>query len=113
MSATTPPGISFKENKMNIPMYQVDAFTSTVFSGNPAAVCLLDTWLDDAVLQAVAAEKPLFWFETPPVLTSGGLPRSQKWPCAVMPHWPARLCSFTADTGTKIQSFLTPATADR
>jgi PhzF family phenazine biosynthesis protein len=59
MSATTPPGISFKENKMNIPMYQVDAFTSTVFSGNPAAVCLLDTWLDDAVLQAVAAENNL------------------------------------------------------
>ncbi|WP_024336162.1 PhzF family phenazine biosynthesis protein [Desulfotignum balticum] len=44
---------------MNIPMYQVDAFTSTVFSGNPAAVCLLDTWLDDAVLQAVAAENNL------------------------------------------------------
>ncbi|EMS77864.1 PhzF family phenazine biosynthesis protein [Desulfotignum phosphitoxidans] len=34
---------------MNIPMYQVDAFTSSVFSGNPAAVCLLDTWLDDTV----------------------------------------------------------------
>jgi PhzF family phenazine biosynthesis protein len=44
---------------MNIPMYQVDAFTSTVFSGNPAAVCLLDTWLDDTVLQAVAAENNL------------------------------------------------------
>ena len=40
-------------------MYQVDAFTSTVFSGNPAAVCLLDTWLDDTVLQAVAAENNL------------------------------------------------------
>jgi PhzF family phenazine biosynthesis protein len=59
MSAATPPGISFKENKMNIPMYQVDAFTATVFSGNPAAVCLLDTWLDDTVLQAVAAENNL------------------------------------------------------
>ncbi len=44
---------------MNIPMYQVDAFTSTVFSGNPAAVCLLDTWLDDTILQAVAAENNL------------------------------------------------------
>ena len=41
---------------MNIPMYQVDGFTSTVFSGNPAAVCLLDTWLEDTVLQAVAGE---------------------------------------------------------
>jgi predicted PhzF superfamily epimerase YddE/YHI9 len=59
MSTAPPPGICFKENKMNIPMYQVDAFTSTVFSGNPAAVCLLDTWLDDTFLQAVAAENNL------------------------------------------------------
>ncbi|MDT8378730.1 MAG: PhzF family phenazine biosynthesis protein [Desulfotignum sp.] len=44
---------------MNIPMYQVDAFTVSVFSGNPAAVCLLDTWLDDTVLQAIAAENNL------------------------------------------------------
>ena len=36
---------------MNRPLYQVDAF-ATVFSGNPAAVCLLDTWLDDTVLHA-------------------------------------------------------------
>ena len=32
---------------MKIPIYQVDAFTSEVFSGNPAAVCLLDEWIDD------------------------------------------------------------------
>jgi len=41
---------------MKIPLYQVDAFTSEVFKGNPAAVCLLDAWLDDARLQAIAAE---------------------------------------------------------
>ena len=44
---------------MTIPMYQVDAFTAAVFSGNPASVCLLDTWLEDTVLQAVAAENNL------------------------------------------------------
>jgi PhzF family phenazine biosynthesis protein len=44
---------------MQIPIYQVDAFTSTVFAGNPAAVCLLDTWLDDARLQAIGAENNL------------------------------------------------------
>ena len=44
---------------MKLPLYQVDAFTSTVFSGNPAAVCLLDAWLDDARLQAIAAENNL------------------------------------------------------
>ncbi len=44
---------------MNLPLYQVDAFTAEVFSGNPAAVCLLTDWLEDARLQAVAAENNL------------------------------------------------------
>jgi PhzF family phenazine biosynthesis protein len=44
---------------MRIPLYQVDAFTSEVFSGNPAAVCLLEKWLDDARLQSIAAENNL------------------------------------------------------
>lgn len=44
---------------MKIPIFQVDAFTSRLFSGNPAAVCLLDTWPDDALLQAIAAENNL------------------------------------------------------
>jgi len=39
-----------------IPYYHVDAFTSRVFSGNPAGVCPLEKWLDDAVLQSIAAE---------------------------------------------------------
>ena len=42
-----------------IPLYQVDAFTSAVFSGNPAAVCFLEAWLDDAVLLAIASENNL------------------------------------------------------
>jgi PhzF family phenazine biosynthesis protein len=46
-------------NNMRIPIYQVDAFTSELFSGNPAAVCILDEWLDDTRLQAVAAENNL------------------------------------------------------
>ena len=44
---------------MKIPLYQVDAFTSAVFSGNPAAVCLLDEWIDDKRLQSIAAENNL------------------------------------------------------
>ncbi|NWF94287.1 MAG: PhzF family phenazine biosynthesis protein [Syntrophaceae bacterium] len=44
---------------MKLPIYQVDAFTSEVFYGNPAAVCLLDRWIDDSTLQAVAAENNL------------------------------------------------------
>lgn len=41
---------------VNIPLYQVDAFASRRFAGNPAAVMVLDRFADDAVLQAVAAE---------------------------------------------------------
>jgi PhzF family phenazine biosynthesis protein len=44
---------------MNIPLYQIDAFTSTPFAGNPAAVCPLERWLDDELLQAIAAENNL------------------------------------------------------
>src|SRR5437667_5103883 len=36
---------------MRIPLYQVDAFAGRVFAGNPAAVCPLERWLDDATLQ--------------------------------------------------------------
>ena len=44
---------------MNLPMYQVDAFTDRVFSGNPAAVCPLEHWLPDQLLQSIAAENNL------------------------------------------------------
>lgn len=44
---------------MQIPIYQVDAFTNHVFAGNPAAVCPLEEWLDDQTMQAIAAENNL------------------------------------------------------
>jgi PhzF family phenazine biosynthesis protein len=44
---------------MQIPLYQVDAFTSRVFGGNPAAVCPLDQWLPDATMQAIGNENNL------------------------------------------------------
>lgn len=44
---------------MKVPIYQVDAFTSELFRGNPAAVCPLDSWLDDRMLQSIAAENNL------------------------------------------------------
>ena len=40
-------------------IYQVDAFTSEVFGGNPAAVCILDTWLPDPMMQQIAMENNL------------------------------------------------------
>jgi PhzF family phenazine biosynthesis protein len=39
--------------------FQVDAFANRVFEGNPAAVCPLPRWLDEAVMQAIAAENNL------------------------------------------------------
>jgi len=44
---------------MSQSLYQIDAFTSRLFAGNPAAVCPLDEWLPDAVMQAIAAENNL------------------------------------------------------
>jgi PhzF family phenazine biosynthesis protein len=42
-----------------VPIFQVDAFTTRRFAGNPAAVLLLDSFPPDAVLQAIAAENNL------------------------------------------------------
>lgn len=42
-----------------LPIYQIDAFTRERFRGNPAAVVPLPSWLDDATLQAIAAENNL------------------------------------------------------
>jgi PhzF family phenazine biosynthesis protein len=44
---------------MEIPIYQVDAFAGHVFAGNPAAICPLDAWLDEATMQSIAAENNL------------------------------------------------------
>jgi PhzF family phenazine biosynthesis protein len=44
---------------MESALYQVDAFTSRLFHGNPAAVCPLETWLPAATMQAIAAENNL------------------------------------------------------
>ncbi len=44
---------------MKIPLYQVDAFTGRLFGGNPAAVCPLESWLGDEMLQAIASENNL------------------------------------------------------
>ena len=44
---------------MKLPLFQLDAFASRVFAGNPAAVVPLERWLDDATLQGIAAENNL------------------------------------------------------
>lgn len=44
---------------MQIPYFHVDAFTRRVFAGNPAGVCLLESWPEDSLLQSIAAENSL------------------------------------------------------
>ena len=44
---------------MRLPIYQIDAFTSDLFKGNPAAVVPLDSWLEDEVMQNIAIENNL------------------------------------------------------
>lgn len=44
---------------MKLPLYQLDVFTDRMFGGNPAAVVVMERWLDDVTLQAIAAQNNL------------------------------------------------------
>jgi len=44
---------------MQIPFYQIDAFTDRLFGGNPAGVCPLEQWLPDETMQKIAMENNL------------------------------------------------------
>ncbi len=46
-------------SNMKIPIYQIDAFAEERFRGNPAAVCVLQDWLPDQLMQDIAAENNL------------------------------------------------------
>ena len=39
--------------------YIVDAFTDKVFSGNPAAICILDEWVSEKLMMAITLENNL------------------------------------------------------
>lgn len=47
------------KNTLRLPIFQLDAFASLPFKGNPAAVCTLDYWLPDETLLSIAAENNL------------------------------------------------------
>ena len=57
--STMPIHSGHNRSLMRIPLYQIDAFADGPFTGNPAAVCPLETWLPDDVMQAIAAENNL------------------------------------------------------
>jgi PhzF family phenazine biosynthesis protein len=41
---------------VEVRFYHIDAFANRVFAGNPAGVCFLDSWIEDSLLQSIAAE---------------------------------------------------------
>ena len=55
---------------MRTPIYQIDAFTSRAFAGNPAAVMPMNRFLSDATMLAIAAENNLS--ETAFLIAEGG-----------------------------------------
>lgn len=44
---------------MQLDIYQIDAFANKIFEGNPAAVCPLENWLPDELMQSIASENSL------------------------------------------------------
>ena len=44
---------------MTLKLFQIDSFTNEIFKGNPAAVCPLDNWLSNDLMQKIAAENNL------------------------------------------------------
>lgn len=73
-----------------LPIYQIDAFATDLFEGNPAAVCPLDSWLTDKEMQNIALENNLsetaFLFLKKTDFTLDGLLQMKKLLCVVMQH---------------------------
>jgi len=44
---------------MELSLYQIDAFASKLFEGNPAAICPLKKWLPDELMQSISSENNL------------------------------------------------------
>lgn len=49
----------FGNQETRLKIYQVDAFSNQIFGGNPAAVCILEKWLPEKLMQQIAAENNL------------------------------------------------------
>src|ERR1700758_2177031 len=90
---------------MKIPLFQVDAFTEKIFSGNPAAVCPLTHWLEDKQMLAIAAENNVS--ETAFVVPENGA-YCLRW---FSPKSEVQLCGHaTLATAFVIFNFLHPGT---
>ena len=88
---------------MAIRQYVVDAFTETLFRGNPAVVCVMDQWLPDDLMQSVAVEN--CFSETAFAVKEGGK-YHLRW---FTPGGEIDLCGHaTLATGFVIHTFIEP-----
>ena len=75
--------------------YVVDAFTDRVFGGNPAAVCVMDKWLDEETMMNITRENNLsetaFCVPENGNITCAGLPRAARSTCAATPRSALRM----------------------
>ena len=102
------------------PIYQVDAFTSDIFGGNPAAVVPMDAWPSDEILQNIAAENNLAetaffipdengfhlrWFTpTTEVDLCGHATLASSWVIFNALHYPKNKIHFSSKSGELIVS---------
>jgi PhzF family phenazine biosynthesis protein len=93
------------EALMKLRLWQVDAFAERPFSGNPAAVVPLDSWLPDATMQAIANENNLS--ETAFLVARGATAYDLRW---FTPKQEVPLCGHaTLATGWVVLNELTPS----
>ena len=87
MNARLPQACKYGISKdMKLTLYQIDAFAGAVFKGNPAAICPLEKWLDDDLMQAIAVEKRhSSWLQVMPMSYAGSRQRP-KWTSVAMPR---------------------------
>ncbi len=102
--------IFFRTNRLAMKIYQVDAFSHTLFKGNPAAVVLIDTWLDDnwcnILHRKIICQKPHLWkCWMLKILKSAGLPRPQKLIFVDMPTLASSFVIFKDYTAAKTIQF--------
>ena len=90
---------------MKLQQYIVDAFASQPFTGNPAAICPLEDWLDDQTLQAIAAQNNLS--ETAYFVPTGPNRYHLRW---FTPANEVPLCGHaTVAAGFVIKNFVDPS----
>ena len=54
--SSKPAQLVYNSNVRTIDIFQVDAFTKSIFKGNPAAVCPVKDWPSDELMQWIATE---------------------------------------------------------